>query len=297
MGRPRGRRGELREKLEGSNGAILFEGDSKIDGAPVMVVATGIIKSGAFNTKIGNVIQLWILRQDVEPTDAMKSGDDVSICGDCKFRPQNNGNGRRNRACYVNIGMPTKIFDAWLRERYFDATNRRDLWPDFFRDRIVRVGAYGDPVAVAHPIWEEMLESARGWIGYTHAWRFAPARFKNFVMASVDSPEEREEAKQSRWPWRTFRSRFEHEPILPDEIECPAQPRIYKPKAKARVMAGLTPKDSPTCEGCRLCNGIRYFPDLRKDLSVVVHGWAHSVAAYPVARELGSLPLVTDHFH
>ena len=63
-GPKKGPRGILLEKLDGSTGAVLFEGDSRIDGAPIMVVATGIAKKGAKNTKLGNVIQLWIIRQE-----------------------------------------------------------------------------------------------------------------------------------------------------------------------------------------------------------------------------------------
>lgn len=294
MGRPRNRRGELRKLLSGSTGALLFEGDSAIDGAPVMVIATGIVRKGSLNVKLGDVVQLWIIRQDVEPLASLKDGRDVSVCGDCKFRPQEEQGGCR--ACYVNVGMAQKIWEAWTRGHYSDQT-KPDLWREFFGNRVLRVGAYGDPVVVPHTLWEEILEPVRGWVGYTHGWLYAPARFKSIVMASVDSPEERERAKRGRWPWRTFRSRFETEPILSGEIECPAQPRIYKPKIKVRIRSGRPPIPSPDCENCRLCNGLRYFPDPRADLSVVVHGWSPNVAAYPVARQRGSLPLLVDHFH
>ncbi len=295
MGRPKGPRSELNELLWGSGGAILFEGDSRIDSAPIMVIGTGIMPKSLANTKLGDSIQLWIIRSDISPTEAVKSSLDDSICGDCKLRPQEEHG--KFRACYVNIGMPEKIYEAWERGRYPNLSKRQDLWPRIFGNRVIRIGAYGDPVAVSHPVWEEMLETARGWIGYTHGWHYAPAAFKRILMASVDSPEERKEAKRSRWPWRTFRSRFEHEPLLPGEIECPAQPRIYKPRIKARILQGRAPKTPPTCEGCRLCNGLQYLPDLRSDLSVVVHGWSPAVSAYTIARSRGSLPVLTNHFY
>ena len=57
------------------NGFILGHGRSLIDGMPIVVVAT--IKSR--NTKTGDMVQTWILRQDMLPTDAVKTGADWSI--------------------------------------------------------------------------------------------------------------------------------------------------------------------------------------------------------------------------
>ena len=74
-------------------GFVLYEGPSLIDGAPIVVVAT--LKTS--NIKTGDMVQTWILRSDIEPHHAVKSGDDLSICGDCIHRPANQG------SCYVTV--------------------------------------------------------------------------------------------------------------------------------------------------------------------------------------------------
>ena len=60
------------------NGYILYEGPSGIDGAPIVVIATGFANSSA-NAKTGDMIQTWIIRSDIAPHHAVKSGDDASI--------------------------------------------------------------------------------------------------------------------------------------------------------------------------------------------------------------------------
>ena len=53
-----------------ANGVILYEGPSELDGSPIVVIAT----FGSKNRKTGkgrkNLIQTWIMRQDVAPWDA-----------------------------------------------------------------------------------------------------------------------------------------------------------------------------------------------------------------------------------
>jgi hypothetical protein len=67
------------------NSAIIWEGPSMLDGAPIIVIATGLAQDSQ-NTKTGNLIQTWIMRADVDPMRAIREGLDASICGDCKHR-------------------------------------------------------------------------------------------------------------------------------------------------------------------------------------------------------------------
>lgn len=60
-------------------GVVFYEGPSRIDGAPIIGIAT----FGTSNEKTGNLVQTWILRSDVHPIDAINSGEDASICGSC----------------------------------------------------------------------------------------------------------------------------------------------------------------------------------------------------------------------
>ena len=68
-----------------ANGYILWEGASLIDGAPIVVIATGFA-SRSTNRKTGGMVQTYILRRDIDPVSAVQSGDDASICGDCPHR-------------------------------------------------------------------------------------------------------------------------------------------------------------------------------------------------------------------
>ena len=78
-------------------GVILYDGASMLDGEPIVVIAT----LETSNRKTGEMVQTWIIRSDIAPTDAAKSGDDKSICGACPHRHYSKG------ACYVNLGSCT----------------------------------------------------------------------------------------------------------------------------------------------------------------------------------------------
>lgn len=69
-----------------TNSIIVYDGPSIIDGKPIVVILTGLADSSA-NGKTGNLVQSFIIRSDVEPHTALKTGDDVSVCGLCPHRP------------------------------------------------------------------------------------------------------------------------------------------------------------------------------------------------------------------
>ena len=60
-------------------GYIAYEGPSEIDGAPIVVIVNKI--DGSKNAKTGALVQTFIIRSDIAPTDALKTGADYSICG------------------------------------------------------------------------------------------------------------------------------------------------------------------------------------------------------------------------
>lgn len=97
-------------------GLVLYEGKSMIDGKPIVAIANRITDVSD-NTKTGAMVQTWIMRSDVNPVDALKSGEDESVCGDCKHRPANSG------ACYV------KVFQAILPPFLSKCGAPRLLWP------------------------------------------------------------------------------------------------------------------------------------------------------------------------
>lgn len=198
---------------------IFYEGPSMLDGKPIVAIAT----RGSENRKTGDMIQTWILRRNVKPTEAIKLGLDRSICGDCYHR----GTATRPRTCYVNVGQaPQSVWLAYKRGSY-----ERGPLPT---DKPVRMGAYGDPVAVPWKAWEG-IHDAPSWTGYTHQWRTLLAHpFRNVLMASCDSTLEMIEAAKAGW------RAFVVERTAPaGAIECPSE-------------------RGTQCADCGLCAGLQH---------------------------------------
>lgn len=219
---------------------IIYRGPSMLDGSPIVVIATGF--DGSRNEKTGKeIIQTYILRDDMHPVEASRSGADVSICGGCRKRGQYDESGRiaGTRECYVNLGTGVNTaWDAFQRGIY--PTASRDELPGFFSDRIIRVGTYGDGAAAPAWVWHTILNAGKGRTGYTHQWRDPRFQYlKAYCMASVDSEAEAIEAHAMGW--RTFRVA---EAVgwrkLPLEGLCPASFEAGK---------------RTTCDDCQLCSG------------------------------------------
>ena len=89
--------------------AIIYKGPSLLDGAPIVVIATYSNR----NTKTGKVVQTYILRSDINPLEASKTGADYSICGSCPMRGEVTTDPKRKiakgRKCYVNLGQGVLI--------------------------------------------------------------------------------------------------------------------------------------------------------------------------------------------
>lgn len=214
------------------NGVVLYSGPSLLNGKPIIVIATGL-RTRSKNGKTGEFIQTYILSAEKDrPTDALDSGKDESVCGDCINRKVDGWG-----TCYVNVGQgPNAIYAAWKRGVYPEF---KDEHLEMFKDRILRLGAYGDPNACPIEIWEKICGVASGWTGYTHQWRRPEAQpYKKFVMASVETEKGMRRAKSMGW--KTFRVRNVDEPVLPGEFVCPASEEAGKKK---------------TCEQCLACHG------------------------------------------
>ncbi len=166
------------------------------------------------------MIQTWILREDVAPHDALHSGEDSSVCGDCVLRPFT-AKGTGQPVCYASCsGGRAGIVNIW---RSYEMGNIPLVSPEeaaeLLRGRLVRLGSYGDPAAIPIGVWQRMLKSCAGSIGYTHQWRTCDPAWSRLVMASVETPEERVEAK--RREWRTFRVKSEVGSKQIGEVVCP----------------------------------------------------------------------------
>lgn len=63
-------------------GFVFYDGPSSINGAPIVGIATMESRNG----KTGNMIQTFIVRADQHPLEALSTGADSAICGDCALR-------------------------------------------------------------------------------------------------------------------------------------------------------------------------------------------------------------------
>ncbi len=225
-------------------GYILYEGPSKIDGKPIVAIVTGFGHKSK-NPKTGDMLQTWIMRSDVEPHTAVKTGDDSSVCGECPYRPKNGG------GCYVLTHFaPLTVFRTYKKGEYKKA---HPLQLGIGAQRFVRVGSYGDPAAVPTTVWRSLLVGAKGWTGYTHQWRTCDPALKEICMASCDHPLDRLLAKSQGW--RTFRVRQPDGGRERKEIICPAS-----------IEAG----HKSTCQECQACNGLGKGRTI--DVTIVAHG-------------------------
>lgn len=232
------------------NSAIIYEGPSEIDGAPIVVIVTGL-HDQSNNPKTCGMAQTWIVRADQSPLEAVRAGADASVCGDCVHR----GDATRKRSCYVILkNAPTAVYRAFTRGSYSAMTPQTANAILRARGLSVRLGAYGDPAAVPVSVWRALTNGVR-FTGYTHQWRAAKAvALRGLCMASCDSTRDVVEAKTAGW--RTFR--VAPEVFIPGkaEIMCPASEEAGK---------------RTTCSACNLCTGARD-DDRRKDIAIVAHG-------------------------
>jgi hypothetical protein len=210
---------------------VFYRGPSLIDGAPIVGVAVYSDR----NAKTGRVLQTYILREDINPLEASKTGADVSICGTCPLRGTPTADPARKQAagrrCYVNLGQgPLSVFRALERGRYPDVDPAA-----IGAGRMVRVGTYGDPAAIPGEVWDAMLSQATTWTAYTHQKPWRP----DIAMQSADTLDE------AQAHWRAGRRTFRVITGLDDidhnhEILCPASK-----EAGRRVQ----------CAACKLCKG------------------------------------------
>lgn len=230
-----------------------FTSTSPVDGAPLVTILT----RGSVNPKTGDVIQSWILREDIPPRVALEDGRDVSICGSCVQRPFLGGR------CYVRLHEGViNVWNAYHRGAYrstlISSTDRIRAWAG---GRPLRLGSYGDPAMVPIQTWWMLIHAIGGrlWTGFSHCWREPWAQeHRALCMASVESPEEAAQAQAAGW--RTFRTAlYDGGPVARNELWCPASSKMGK-----RL----------TCRRCAACHGNPHNRDASKVGSIVIieHG-------------------------
>ena len=225
------------------NSIIVYEGPSVIDGKPIVVVLTGLADSSE-NSKTGNLVQSFIIRSDVEPHTALKTGDDASVCGMCPHRPliakMMERAGLPWSPCYVRVGESVlSVYRAYKRGSYPRATTIAQV-AQLLRGRKLRLGTYGDPAAAPVELWALLVSLSADHVGYTHQWQatgFDHAAWSPLVMASADN--ESEALQASAMGMRYFRVSIgvDRKPL---EVSCPASAEGGR---KAQ------------CSDCMLCAG------------------------------------------
>jgi hypothetical protein len=232
-------------------GYVVYEGPSLIDGSPIVAIA--LTKSS--NTKTADMVQTYIIRSDMDPRDASKTGADRAICGDCPHRGTATDDPTaklaKNRSCYVVIGQgPVIVYKGFVAGKYPKAESLAAVG----KGRMVRIGTYGDGAAVPASVWNELLSEAEGHTGYSHQANTEGAAFDaSLYMESVES------VAAASLSWSVGRRTFRivtsvNDVVKGSEIVCPATP-----EGGAKT----------TCEQCGLCAGTSV---KAKSIAVVAHG-------------------------
>lgn len=235
-----------------------------IDGSPIVVVA--IVKSN--NAKTGpTMVQTYIIRSDMDPLTASKTGADYTICGSCIHRGKPTDDPKKkqavDRSCYVTLYQGVlQVYKAFKRSAYPVATPEEIK--RIGQGRMVRLGTYGDPAAVESRVWDSLLSEAVGHTGYSHQSGTKGIRVNySQVMVSADSRKSAQGYHLNKI--RTFRvipvSTWEERgkaALLSSEILCPASKEMnYK----------------TTCDKCKLCAG----GTVGKSIAIVSHGTSRNM--------------------
>jgi hypothetical protein len=211
------------------------------------------------NEKTGDMVQTHIIAdEEIAPHKAIKTGQDAAVCGGdetgggCKHRPINGG------ACYVLTFQGPRVVHEGLRLGRYPAIDPAALG-QMVAGRMIRLGTYGDPMAVPAWVWECLVSEAAGRTGYSHQWdnpaidSDQKARVMALTMASVDNVAEADKAKAAGL--RYFRIRTADETLGPREFVCPASTEAGYRK---------------NCATCGACDGSERGP--KASPVIIVHG-------------------------
>lgn len=241
-------------------GYVAYRGPSLIDGKPIVVIVNGF--KGSKNAKTGHLIQSFILREDINPVRALKTGDDYSICGNCEHRPKRvkskrkKGEVKIKSPCYVNVPKSVlSVWKAYKRGRYVEAP--LPVIAKALTGLKLRIGTYGDGAMAPVHIWQSLTEFTAGHTGYSHQWAesfFDVQQWAPLVMASVDSVDERHNA--NALGLRTFRVSI----------------GVDRRKGEATCPASKEAGNKLTCSACMLCGGTSVDA---KDIVIADHAIGH----------------------
>ena len=227
--------------MKNKNGLILFKGKSLINNKKIVVVVTGL-NAKTMNEKTGDMLQTWILYDDMEPHKAFKIKKyGETVCGNCPHA------GYNNNSCYVKwFQAPLNVYKAYKNNRYDYFNGDYEI----FRNKSIRFGSCGDPSLIPLYMVKKIIDVCKNHTGYTHQWsnNFA-IRFKGLFMASVDNFEEY--LKASNLGFKCFYVKHESLKDPDNFIHC---------------MASTEKGKKTNCNICNLCNGNK------SDVVINAHG-------------------------
>jgi hypothetical protein len=243
--------------MSAPRGVIVWQGLSPITGDPIgafLTVESTNEKTGYSGKGYSvedNMMQLWIMRTDIPPVEAINTGEDRAICGDCPLRGLNG----KERACYVVVAQgPTSVYRAFKNGSYPVADSI--MLKALINGRKVRLGAYGDPTMVPFHVIKMLVDFASGHTGYTHQWPNVPAEWATILMASADSVADRRNARNKGW--RSFY-------VVPKGTDITAIPNAVECMATRE-------KNPRKCIECLACAGTRGKKSVAVDIAIEAHG-------------------------
>ena len=249
---------------------IIYRGPSQLDASREIIC---VVTDNSSNIKTGSeLLQTWILDATTPPIENNRLGTDSAICGECQHRGKALLSKEKTkgfaafRSCYVNLLFsPNNIYKCFKRGKYkyLDNNETRNLG----KNRLVRVGSYGDGAAIPIDIWKNFLAESLGHTGYTHQLINSKlqinqqfAGFADFCMISADSIEQ----AQIAWGhgWRTFRviNDIQELEYSNNEVHCPA----------SKEYSEITGNPKRTCDKFQLCKGSANTK--AKSVAIVAHG-------------------------
>lgn len=221
---------------------VVYRGPSAYD--PSATIRAVLVPHSS-NGKTGDMAQLHILPDSVEPHRAQRTGEDAAVCGSCPLRPSLSG------GCYVvTCQGPLSV---WRATRNLPVAGAATIAATL-AGRSLRLGAYGDPAALPSFVIDHLATLAGGRVtGYTHGWQGAP-HLQRWCMASVETATQASLA----WSlgWRTFRVTSATAPRASTEIECPSERGV-------------------ACADCLLCRGASI---RARSITIPAHGFRVSRA-------------------
>lgn len=228
------------------NSFLIAEGVSLLtdDNAPLAAVLTLRSK----NRETGDIPNVTVIRSDVNPVSARWKGMDNATCGACQHRGTA-GDGS-DATCYVVINHGPSVHYRSLTKGSLGDARPGGPWHDYVLAALeyrgmLRLTSYGEAPALGYDAYAPFIDAVRRHpdggttLGYTerHTDPDLDPRWRNIMMASVQSDAEGATARASGW--RTFRTGATFESrVRGTEALCP--------KSKHEGM---------TCAVCRQCTG------------------------------------------